>query len=237
VLISVLLPSYNEESNLISILPYINMVMNGYEFEILVVDSMQPIDNTRDICEKNSARYINRRGGDQYGDAVKTGIKEARGDYIVIMDADGSHDAKEILTFYKCITEEDFDLIIGSRYCKGGRTDNPLILIFMSWMLNIVYRFLFSLDIKDISDSFRMYKAEQLRALELEGDNFDIVEEILVKISIMYAPLKVKEVPIMFNKRASGESKRKLVKFILSYFKTINKLLVIKRETKRHTRV
>ena len=69
-----------------------------------------------------------------------------------------------------------------------------------------------------------------LHQLRFECDNFDIVEEILIKLSLFCSPFKVKEVPISFNKRAAGESKRDLVKFIFSYLETIRKLMTIRRQ-------
>lgn len=226
--VSVVLPSYQEAENLKNILPRINEALKDIEYEILVVDTMEPMDDTEKICRENNAVYVPREGGNFYGDAVRTGFWKASGEYIVIMDADGSHDPKEILNFYKEMETGNYDLIIGSRYCKGGGTDNPLILRFMSRVLNATYRIIFGLKVKDVSDSYRMYKSHMIKQLTFECRDFDIVEEILIKLSLVNKPLKVKEVPISFNKRAAGESKRDLVKFIMSYIKTIRRLLKIK---------
>ncbi len=237
-MISIVLPAYQEEKNLVNIIPRIHKVMKSrnLEYEILVVDTMEPMDDTKAVCEKFKARYIPRENGNLYGDAIRTGFDKADGDYIVIMDADGSHDPKEILKFYKVIQNKKVDLVIGSRYCRGGYTDNNFILKFMSWALNVTYRILFSLKVKDVSDSFRMYRADQVKALKLECDNFDIVEEILIKLSLYNKPFIAYEVPISFNKRAEGESKRDLGKFILSYLKTIKRLMKIRKDYKKSSR-
>ncbi len=231
-MISIVLPAYREEENLVNILPRINKVMteNSLDYEVLVVDTLEPIDNTAKVCEENNVRYNPRRGGNNYGDAIRTGFADAKGEFTVVMDADGSHDPEKIIEFYKTINEQNADLIIGSRYCKGGYTDNNFILKFMSWALNVTYRIFFGLKVKDVSDSFRMYRSEQIKALSLECDNFDIVEEILIKLNLSKKGYKIIEIPISFNKRAAGESKRKLVKFIFSYIKTISRLLKIKRK-------
>ena len=228
--ISVVLPAYLEAENLKNILPLIHQHLEQVEHEILVVDTLEPMDNTEEICRLNNSVYLPRVGGNFYGDAIRTGFAEASGDYVVVMDADGSHDPKEIVTFYNEMQTGKYDLIIGSRYCKGGYTDNPAVLKMMSWMLNVAYRVIFGLKVKDVSDSYRMYKADQIKALDLECSNFDIVEEILIKLSLLNKPFSIKEVPISFNKRVAGESKRDLGKFILSYFKTIQRLLIIKNE-------
>lgn len=231
--ISVVLPAYLEAENLKNILPNIHKTLQDVEYEILVVDTMEPMDDTEEICKENNAIYTPRKVGNFYGDAIRTGFQKASGKYIVVMDADGSHDPKEILNFYREMQTGHYDLIIGSRYCKGGYTDNPAILKFMSWVLNVSYRIFFGLKVKDISDSFRMYKSEQIKQLTFECQDFDIVEEILIKLSFANKPLKVKEVPISFNKRVAGASKRDLVKFIKSYIKTIHRLLKIQKAISR----
>ena len=232
-MISVVLPAYQEAENLRNILPNIHEALSELEHEIIIIDTIEPMDDAAAVCCDNNAKCIRRKGGNLYGDAIRTGFESAAGEYIVIMDADGSHDPKEIVNFYKEMVTGNYDLIIGSRYCKGGYTDNPAILRLMSWMLNVAYRLIFGLKVKDVSDSYRMYKAEQVKSIKLVCNNFDIVEEILIKLSLLVNPFRVKEVPISFNKRQAGESKRDLVKFIFSYFKTIRRLLEIKRQVRR----
>ena len=229
--ISVVLPAYQEAENLKNILPNIHAVLKDVEHEILVIDTMTPMDDTEAICRKNNTRYVPRTGGNLYGDAIRTGFASATGKYTVIMDADGSHDPREILNFLSVMEQGQTDLVIGSRYCKGGYTDNNFILRFMSWALNVTYRVFFGLKVKDVSDSFRMYKTQQIQQLQFACDNFDIVEEILIKLSYSFDPYIIRELPISFNKRVAGESKRDLVKFIISYITTIRKLMQIKRGT------
>ena len=229
--ISVVLPAYQEAENLKNILPNIHAVLKDVDHEILVIDTMTPMDDTETVCRENNTRYVPRTGGNLYGDAIRTGFAGATGKYTVIMDADGSHDPREILNFLAVMEQGQTDLVIGSRYCKGGYTDNNFILRFMSWALNVTYRVFFGLKVKDVSDSFRMYKTQQIQQLQFECDNFDIVEEILIKLSYSFDPYIIRELPISFNKRVSGESKRDLVKFIISYITTIRKLLRIKHST------
>lgn len=230
-MISIILPAYQEAANLKRILPKLHESLKriNEEYEILVVDTMTPMDDTPQVCKDNQVVYINRINGNFYGDAMRTGFQKAQGNYIVVMDADGSHNPDDIVRFYNCIKKTTCNLVIGSRYCKGGYTDNNFVLRFMSWMLNTTYRFLFGLKVKDVSDSFRMYTARELKSLELECDNFDIVEEILIKLNFMIEGFRVVEVPISFSKRAEGQSKRDLWKFIRSYVRTMSKLLRIKR--------
>lgn len=232
--LSVLLPAYNEAENLKTLIPEIKenlSKINNLEYEILVVDSKEELDNTEEICKKNNIKYYRRENGDSYGDAIRTGIKKAENDYLLVMDADGSHSPKEL---YKLIENcEDYDLTIGSRYIKNGKTENNFILIFMSWIVNIAYRLCLKIKVKDISNSLRLYKAKDIKNTKLESDNFDIVEEILIKVCLTNKDYKIREVPITFEKRKQGKSKRKLVKFIFSYIKTMRRLLKIRKEVKK----
>lgn len=224
--VSIILPAYQEAENLKVLLPKLNKVMQSFkkEYEILIVDTMEKMDDTQQVCEENHAVYVNRRGGNSYGDAMRTGFADAKGEYIVVMDADGSHNCEDIRRFYRVMKKEDCDLVIGSRYTKGGVTDNPVILQLMSLMVNVAYRVIFHLNVADVSDSFRMYRADKLKSIECQCDNFDIVEEILIRLKVHYPDMNIIEIPITFNKRMYGESKRDLVKFVFSYFKTICRL-------------
>lgn len=226
--ISVILPAYKEEENLKKLLPLIERTLQETELphEILVVDTMEPTDNTKIVCEQNKSTYVKREGGNLYGDAIRTGMQKAQYEYTVVMDADGSHNPEDIKRFLPEI--QNCDLVIGSRYTKGGKTDNNFILRAMSYILNCTYRIVFGIKAKDISDSFRMYKTQMLKDLILECQNFDIVEEILIKLVLHNKGLKIKEVPIVFNKREYGQSKRDLKKFIVSYLKTMKTLYGIK---------
>lgn len=230
--LSVMMPCYQEADNLKTILPRIDEVLRKTEFdsEVLVVDTMEPMDETESICQNFQnelqipIRYVARRNGNNYGDAMRTGIADAYGEYLVVMDADGSHNPDDIARLYNEIRTKNCGVVIGSRYMKGGDTDNPCILKFMSHVLNIAYRILFHLNVKDVSDSYRIYNAAKLKSVELQCDNFDIVEEILIKLRFHYPDMDIREIPIYFNKRVYGESKRDLGKFILSYLATIRRL-------------
>lgn len=236
--VSVVLPAYKEAENLKVLLPKICAALEQLKepWEVLVVDTRQPTDDTKKVCEENGVTYVPRENGDFYGDAIRTGIAKAQQEYIVVMDADGSHDPADILRFYRVAQEKACDLVIGSRYMEGGNTHNGFILRLMSRMVNLAYQLLFQLKIKDVSDSYRLYRAEQLKSLPLQCSNFDIVEEILILLKVYYPSVSIVEVPIYFNKRVHGESKRDLVKFILSYLSTIVKLMKIRKDARRKQR-
>jgi dolichol-phosphate mannosyltransferase len=222
--LSVVLPAYLEEENLRILLPRLNHVLrrNGEPFEIVVVDTPKPFDDTREVCEENGARYLPREGGETYGSAIRTGLAASKGRRVLLMDADGSHAPEFIPTL---LAERGrADVVIASRYIEGGHSENSLPLRWMSIVLNLSYAWILGLRCKDVSNSFKLYRGEQLRALRLKCENFDVVEEILFKLARANPGLKIVEVPFTFKKRMFGETKRDLIAFIFTYLYTIIKL-------------
>ena len=191
-------------------------------FEIIVVDTQEAMDQSGEVCAQHGVRYIHRRGGNRYGDAVRTGIEEATGEYILFMDADGSHAPEFIPRLFECAGQ--YDVVIASRYVDKGHTENSFMLILMSRVLNLTYSLVLGLPCKDVSNSFKIYRAAQLKPLNLHCNNFDIVEEILFKMRRGNPRLTIKEIPFTFKKRMFGETKRNLFVFILTYVFTMIKL-------------
>jgi dolichol-phosphate mannosyltransferase len=222
--LSIVMPAYREARALETFLPQLFAAAAALTpaFEVLVVDTMEPVDDTKSVAETAGARHIFRTGGNFYGDAVRTGIASARGQYILFMDGDGSHNPRDMQKLWA--QHANFDIVIGSRYVKGGETENPAILIWMSWAINFIYRIVFGLRVKDVSNSFRIYRAAPLRSLSLESNDFDIVEEVLLRLVFGATQATVTEVPVTFEQRKAGESKRDLKKFALSYLGSIRKM-------------
>jgi dolichol-phosphate mannosyltransferase len=222
--LTVILPSYLEEENLRLLLPRIKEHCQNISpnYEILVVDTMTPMDGTPDVCKDLGIKYLNRKNGNMYGDAVRTGIQVSQGKYIIFMDADGSHAPHFLEELYKC--HNDAEVVIASRYIDGGFTENSQVLVLMSLIVNIGYRLILGLRCKDVSNSFKLYPGEALRKLQLNCNNFDIVEEILFKIVRLNPQFRLKEIPFSFKKRMFGETKRNLFAFIFTYLITLIRL-------------
>jgi dolichol-phosphate mannosyltransferase len=231
--LSVVLPAYEEAGSLKQLLPILKESAQSLtsSHEILVVDTQEPRDDTPALCAALGVTYLPRRGGDLYGDAVRTGMANARGQWILMMDADGSHNPRVFAQLWQ--HREEFDLVIASRYVRGGETENPAILIFMSHVVNIIFRVLLNLKCYDVSNSFRLYRGDDVRSLQLECNHFDIVEEILVKLVGSRKEFRIKEVPSTFEKRKAGKTKRRLLVFILGYLGTLLRLLRLKAKARR----
>lgn len=222
--LSVTIAAYREAENLAVMLPVIKQAAAALtpKFEVLVVDTQEPMDDTAAVCAANGVRHVSRQGGNAYGDAVRTMIAQARGRYLLNLDADGSHDPAAFAPMWAARNE--YDIVIGSRYVAGGSTENPRVLIWMSYVVNLTFRLAFSIRAKDVTNSFRLYRREMLLPLRLQSNDFDILEEILIKAVLRKPPARIGEVPVTFSRRKAGESKRKLVQFAFGYLSTLKRL-------------
>jgi dolichol-phosphate mannosyltransferase len=147
---------------------------------------------------------------------------------MLVLDSDGSHNPIYIPDIYnKFIT--GYDVVIGSRYTKGGKTEDAVTSRIMSHILNGVFRIVTGVKAKDLSTNFRIYRADVLREITLTSVNYDVLEEVLLLMKLKIGKdFKVGEIPITFNKRIAGESKRRLIPFIISYLKTMFRLIGIR---------
>ncbi|MGC4073223.1 MAG: glycosyltransferase [Nibricoccus sp.] len=226
--LSVVLPAYEEAQNLDVLLPALHRVLSdlGATYEILVVDAQAPRDATPDICATHNVRYVARTGGAFYGHAIRSAQLAARGRYVILMDADGSHGPTFIPKLWEY--RDQAGIVVASRYVRGGHTENPAILIFMSLTVNYIFRIFLGLRCADVSNSFRLYQGDEFRGLNLSCDHFDIVEEILIKLYFSRKNYVIKEVPFTFEKRKAGKTKRKLLAFAIGYGFTLIRLRRLK---------
>ncbi len=207
--ISVILPVVNEAENLSALIPRLIALLDRERLthEIVVVDG-ESSDGTRETAEALGARVVaERRRG--YAGALETGIAEARGDYLLTLDADQSHDPDFIVKMWRARSRAD--IVVASRYALGGVAYSGFVRRFTSWLLNVVLRRVLSMPVRDLSSGYRLYRREVLANLELTATNFEVVEEILVKA---YASgFSIVEVPFTYFPRGAGRSHAKLVSF------------------------
>jgi dolichol-phosphate mannosyltransferase len=223
--LTIVLPAYKEAECLRDLLPRLKQAADTLtaDYEILVVDAQQPVDDTRSVCERNEVRHKFREDGNGYGDAVRSGIAASQGKYVIFMDADGSHNPAALRRLW--LEREGNDVVIGSRYVEGGETENPIGLIWMSRVVNVVYRVVLNLQVHDVSNSLRLYRGDQLKRVRPTANNFDIVEELLIQLAFGPCHDKIKEIPVKFERRKAGASKRNLVVFAASYLSTLIRLM------------
>ncbi len=218
--VSVILPVLNERENLRALVPRLNALFaqQRLEFEIITVDGGSR-DGTREIARELGARVVSeqRRG---FAGALATGFAEASGDYLLTLDADMSHEPAFVAKMWRA--RQQADIVIASRYARGGVSYTSLGRRALSRALNVVLRRLLSMPVRDLSSGFRLYRREAVQGLELEGRNFEVLEEILVKAYAL--GFSVAEVPFTYFPRHEGSSHARLVRFGLDLARSAFKL-------------
>jgi dolichol-phosphate mannosyltransferase len=207
--ISVILPVVNERDNLRILIPRLQALLEREKltYEIVVIDG-NSTDGTREAAESMGARVVGeRRRG--YAGALETGFAEARGDFLLTLDADLSHDPDFVPKMWRA--RERADIVIASRYVRGGVAYSDWIRRSTSWFLNIALSRMLALPVLDVSSGFRLYRREAVQGLELESKNFEVQEEILVRTYTR--GFSVGEVPFVYFPRGAGRSHAKLFSF------------------------
>jgi dolichol-phosphate mannosyltransferase len=207
--LSIILPVVNERDNLLVLIPRMSAVIRreALDFEILVIDGGST-DGTQQAAAELGARVVaERRSG--YAGALETGFAEARGHYVLTLDADLSHEPDFVAKLWRARTQAD--IVIASRYTRGGVAYTDFLRRLLSGLLNLFMRRVLSMPVRDLSSGFRLYRREALDSVALEGRNFEVLEEILVKA---YARgYSVFEVPFTYFPREAGRSHARLVSF------------------------
>ena len=223
--LTIIIPSLNESDNLKKLIPEIKSeIGKKFTYEIFIIDGINKDNKTLKITKKNSIRYLNRIRNNDYGNAVRLGIKKSTGKYILFMDGDYSHNPKFILKLYE---NKLYDVVIASRYVPGGKTDNGLLSETLSRFLNKFYNIILNLELEDVSNSFKLYNTKMIKRLHLSCNHFDIIEEIIFKLKKNNDKIKFLEVPYHFKQRKFGKSKRNFF-VIIAYLFSILKLRLFK---------
>lgn len=208
----IVIPTYDEKENISRIIKAIFEVKS--DIHILVVDDNSP-DGTAGIVEdmmkdNNQIHLLKRKGKMGLGTAYCDGFRYALDnnfDYIFEMDADFSHDPKEIPNFLREI--ETHDLVLGSRYIKGVNVVNwPLKRLLLSYFANVYTRFVTGLDVRDATGGFKCFRADMLRKIDLDlikTNGYGFQMEMTYRVWKLGG--RIKEIPIIFIDRMEGESK------------------------------
>ena len=156
------------------------------------------------------------------GPSLDYGFDQVRKEstHILTMDADLNHRPEEMIGFISRSKKTDDDIIIGSRYIKGGTIEGiPAWKIFLSRIMNIVLTVLYRVNIADKTSGYRLYKKSSLKKIKnkTEFKNFEYLPELLIYAK--KAGLKMSEVPIHFKPRGEGKSKMRIFKTIIGYMK------------------
>ncbi len=210
----VIIPTYNERENIPKLLEIV--FSQPHAFDILIIDDNSP-DGTAQLVKEEMSKYPNRlfleeRAGKLgLGTAYIHGFKwalEKHYEYIFEMDADLSHNPKDLVRLYDAAKEGN-DLVIGSRYVKGVNVVNwPMGRILMSYFASMYVKFILRIKIHDTTAGFVCYRRNVLETINLDAIEFvGYAFQIEMKYTTWKLGFKIKEIPIIFTDRTLGESK------------------------------
>lgn len=213
----VIIPTYNEKENIEKIIRAV-LGLGPHAFNILVIDDGSP-DGTAAIVKrlmedefKNRLFIIERRGKLGLGTAYIAGFKwaiEQKHDYIFEMDADFSHDPKDLPRLYEACATDGADVAIGSRYVSGVNVVNwPMGRVLMSYYASKYVRTVLGVKLHDTTAGFKCYRRQVLETIDLDAIRFKgYAFQIEMKFTAYKLGFKIKEVPVIFVNRREGTSK------------------------------
>ena len=209
-IISIIVPVYNEEKTIIDVLNKIKSnSSNLFKYEIIVIDDGST-DQSRKLLEDNKHLYdklLVNESNKGKGFSVKKGLLNTSGTHIIFQDADLEYDPVDFKKFEKIFSDFDADGIIGSRFIYSNYTRSHNILnkianTFLTFTFNLLYNTTFT----DIYSCYFAFKKDLLNVHELRTEGFEQHAEILCKV--IKKGNKFYEVPISYNGRNASEGKK-----------------------------
>jgi len=219
--LGIVIPTYNEKDNIVELLSEIQKEAKKHKIKIivLVIDDNSP-DGTSELVTKNiptlednffELRIITRPGKEGFASAYIQGFQALKDEveFLVSMDADFSHKPEYLISMLKKIENQNLDLLVGSRYAKGGGVENWLLFRrFLSKGASIYTRTLLGINIKDLTSGFNLYRTtifDTLNINNIKAEGYFFLVEM--KYKIVKLGFKFGEFPIIFTDRTQGQSK------------------------------
>ena len=215
----VIIPTYNEKENIVQIVEAV--MSQPKDFDLLIVDDNSPdgtatlvkeLQSTYNTATEKKLHLLQRAGKLGLGTAYIEGfhIASRKGyDYILEMDADFSHDPRDLNRLYLACAENGYDLAVGSRYSSGVNVVNwPMRRVLLSYFASKYVRFITGIPIHDTTAGFVCYRKEVLKKIPLDRIKFvGYAFQIEMKFLTWKYRFKITEVPIIFTDRTLGQSK------------------------------
>lgn len=217
--LAIIIPVHNEAENITATVKSIcNRVRTPHTIYIVYdfdEDTTLPVAKT--LAQSIPIRFIKNpaRG---VASAIKTGLRHADGDYLLVSMADMSDDYTIVDSMYK-LMEDGYDLVCGSRYMRGGRqVGGPLLKKIFSMTASLTLHYFAGIPTYDATNSFKMYRKSMVDSITIESQQgFEIGIELLVKAYSM--GYKITELPCVWTDRTAGKSRFKLFKWLPSYLR------------------
>lgn len=205
--LSVVIPVYNEAKSIQEILRRVQAT--ELPWEIIVVDDGSQ-DGTRDILQQmdgqNGIRVILHEQNQGKGAAVRTGLSAARGDVILIQDADLEYDPRDYPILLRPIEEGIADVVYGSRFLGGPRRVVMFWHMVANFLLTLMTNILYNTILSDMETGYKVFRRQVIEGMPLHAKRFDFEPEFTAKV--LKRHYRIFEVPISFNPRDYSEGKK-----------------------------
>jgi len=212
--LSIIIPVYNDRENILPVSRAINEALKNvpFTYEIIFVDDGS-VDNPQEIFETHNLKYISHSQNRGYGAAIKSGVKDAKSEYVCIMDCDCTYPPSDIPELMKYV--KDYPMVVGARDVRI----NPWLHKVSKRIVNFLLSSLFHRDVTDINSGLRIIKTNLFKELLPGiGDKFSLTSSLTYGLLLMNLPIKY--VPIQYNKR-KGTSKVKRFSFTKNFIQSI----------------
>ena len=205
--VSVVIPVFNEELTIGDIVARTRSTLEQFKlpYEVLVIDDGS-VDRSAEISQASEAVVL-REAHQGKGHALRLGFKRAKGDVIVALDSDGSHQPEEIPLILRSMMENKVDFVIGSRFLNTdvNIAKIPRVNRIGNKMFNNLMQLLTGMKITDSQSGFRAIRSSVIEKMKLKSRGYEVESEMLVKALKM--GVRVAEIPISFEQRTVGKSK------------------------------
>ncbi|MBK7455575.1 MAG: glycosyltransferase [Anaerolineales bacterium] len=218
--LSIIIPVVNDVDDLSILLPQIRSVLDTLTiiYEIIIVDALGD-ENLLRVIQQNESQLL-RQSANGYGTALVAGIQQSSGDYIVVMNADQAHPAAFLRDLWA--VRESAEVVVASRYISNGQANMSSARKILSKVLNILFSRGLDLKIHDISSGFRLYKSCVIKNIATECTDYDILQEILVKL--LMDGRQIREIPFSYQSPAHDNYFGRLMNFGWAYLKTFARM-------------
>jgi glycosyltransferase involved in cell wall biosynthesis len=206
-MLSIIIPVYNEENTLATLLKRVEGVT--LDKEILVVDDGST-DSTYEILRQFESKpefsvFCHERNFGK-GHAIRTALEKARGDFVVIQDADLEYDPQDLLLMIGPLLNGSTKVVYGSRRMNNQNNEKYSIFCIGGIIVTYLARFLYGLKITDEATCYKMFDMNLLKSLQLTSERFEFCPEVTAKLA--KRKIQIVEVPISYSPRSKSEGKK-----------------------------